>query len=127
MVFFNLESIRIPNLSPAFDPDWNTNGLLYKHMDHLVDFLNNHQVKGVTVHALKDKDRTPFLIIDVAASDPNIKSNVLLYGHMDKQPYGEGWKTNPTDPVIEDGLLFGRGSSDDCYAFYTSILAIKAC
>ena len=46
---------------------------------------------------------------------------------MDKQPFGEGWSTDPSDPVIKDGKMYGRGSSDDGYAFFTSILAIKAC
>ncbi len=46
---------------------------------------------------------------------------------MDKQPYGEGWTTDPADPVIKDGIMYGRGSSDDGYAFFTSVLAIKAC
>lgn len=45
---------------------------------------------------------------------------------MDKQPYGEGWDTPPNEPVVKDGKLFGRGSADDGYAFFASILAIKA-
>lgn len=54
-----------------------------------------------------------------------------MYGHMDKQPFGEGWETDPCDPVIKehDGKqkMFGRGSSDDGYSFFTAMLAIKAC
>lgn len=50
-----------------------------------------------------------------------------MYGHLDKQPYGDGWKTDPCDPVIKDGILYGRGSSDDGYALFTAIFAIKAC
>lgn len=50
-----------------------------------------------------------------------------MYGHLDKQPFGEGWLTDPCDPVIKDGKLYGRGSVDDGYAFFTAILSIKAC
>ena len=50
-----------------------------------------------------------------------------MYGHMDKQPFGDGWLTDPCDPVIKDGRLYGRGSSDDGYAFFTAVLAVKAC
>ena len=46
---------------------------------------------------------------------------------MDKQPFGEGWNSDPCDPVIRDGLLYGRGSCDDGYALFCSVLAIKAC
>ena len=45
---------------------------------------------------------------------------------MDKQPFGTGWKTDPCDPVIENGKLYGRGSCDDCYAIYSALLAVKA-
>jgi acetylornithine deacetylase/succinyl-diaminopimelate desuccinylase-like protein len=50
-----------------------------------------------------------------------------MYGHLDKQPFGEGWETDPCEPVIKDGRLYGRGSSDDGYALFTAITAIKAC
>lgn len=50
-----------------------------------------------------------------------------MYGHMDKQPYGDGWTTHPADPVIVDDRLYGRGSSDDGYAFFTAVLSVKAC
>ena len=50
-----------------------------------------------------------------------------MYGHMDKQPFGEGWNTDPCDPVIKDGWLYGRGSSDDGYALLTAVTALKAC
>lgn len=79
---------------------------------------------GCTVSALKDKGRTPFLIVNI---DGSAKQSVLFYGHMDKQPFGDGWRTSPTDPVIEGGKLYGRGSSDDCYALYSAVLAVKAC
>ena len=46
---------------------------------------------------------------------------------MDKQPFGEGWNTDPCDPVIKDGFLYGRGACDDGYSFFTAVLAIKAC
>ena len=50
-----------------------------------------------------------------------------MYGHMDKQPFGDGWDTDPCDPVIKDGRLYGRGSADDGYALFTAITSVKAC
>lgn len=39
-----------------------------------------------------------------------------------------GWKEGfgPTDPVIIDDKLYGRGASDDGYSTFAAVLAIKA-
>jgi succinyl-diaminopimelate desuccinylase len=33
-------------------------------------------------------------------------------GHLDVVPPGEGWGSDPFDPVLEDGILTGRGAND---------------
>ncbi len=38
--------------------------------------------------------------------------------------FGDGWDTDPCDPVIKDDRMYGRGSSDDGYAFFTALLSI---
>ena len=102
-------------------------------MDHLVSFSRAQNVQGMEIKPIEEPGRSPFLIIDVAAMAGNqVDSSkqvqtLLMYGHMDKQPYGEGWDTDPCEPVIKDGLLFGRGSNDDGYSLFAAILAIKAC
>ena len=39
----------------------------------------------------------------------------MLYGHLDKQPHGEGWEEglSPIIPEIRGDHMYGRGSSDD--------------
>ena len=77
---------------------------------------------------LKEDNRTPFLIVKIDKfNDCKSDENVLMYGHMDKQPFGDGWETDPCDPVVKDGRLYGRGSGDDGYALFTAITAVKAC
>lgn len=43
------------------------------------------------------------------------KPTILVYGHMDVMPVTpiEQWKTDPFEPVIIDGKIWGRGSDDD--------------
>lgn len=36
-----------------------------------------------------------------------------IFGHMDVVPAGSGWDTDPYEPVIKDGKIYARGSSDD--------------
>lgn len=46
--------------------------------------------------------------------DPNLPT-VLVYGHMDVMPVEplELWRTDPFEPVIQDGKIWARGADDD--------------
>ena len=122
--------IRIPNLSPLFDPDWNTNGLLQRACDHLKSFADGLEIAGFTSRVFKQPDMTPmlFLTIEPFKITENAKT-VLFYSHMDKQPWGEGWDEDkkPDEPVIIGNKLYGRGGADDGYGMYAALLSIKAC
>lgn len=100
-------------------------------MDHLVSFTRAQNVEGITIKPIEEPGRSPFLIVDVAAKAGTTSQaqdkTVLMYGHLDKQPFGEGWNTDPCDPVIKDGIMYGRGSNDDGYSLFCAILSIKAC
>ncbi len=61
-----------------------------------------------------DSPGLPAVYAEWPASDPDAPV-VLVYGHHDVQPVeplGE-WDSPPFEPVQRDGLLLGRGSSDD--------------
>lgn len=81
------------------------------------------------MHLLEEKenDRTPCLMIIWEPEE--FKKTLLMYGHIDKQPpLTEGWSEglHPWKPVVRGDLLYGRGSSDDGYAFFLSTLILKA-
>lgn len=116
--------IRIPNKSPMFDPDWETNGHMAKAMQLIVDWCQKQNVKGMELKLLQAEHRTPVLFIEVAG---DIDDTILLYGHMDKQPEMAGWDEDlgPWKPVIKDDKLYGRGGADDGYSTFSALTAIQ--
>jgi succinyl-diaminopimelate desuccinylase len=47
-------------------------------------------------------------------------------GHLDVVPPGDGWASDPFDPVIADGLLTGRGANDMKSAIAAFVAAVAA-
>jgi acetylornithine deacetylase/succinyl-diaminopimelate desuccinylase-like protein len=57
-------------------------------------------------------DDTAYLIARWPGSDPSLKP-LVISGHMDVvEAKPADWKRDPFTPVVENGYLFGRGSSD---------------
>jgi acetylornithine deacetylase/succinyl-diaminopimelate desuccinylase-like protein len=117
--------IRIPNKSPAFDPDWERHGYMDQAMELMAGWCRAQPVPGMRVEVRRLPGVTPLLLVDVPGELPGC---VLLYGHLDKQPEFTGWLPGlgPWEPVIRDGKLFGRGGADDGYAVFSSLTAIAA-
>lgn len=51
--------------------------------------------------------------------------HLCFAGHIDVVPPGEGWRSDPFVPAIEDGFLYGRGASDMKSGLAAFINAIK--
>ncbi|WP_303978594.1 M20 family metallopeptidase [Dongia mobilis] len=125
-----VDYIRIPNKSPAFDPDWAAHG----HMDRAVDLFAGWaraklaSLPGSTLEVVRLPDRTPLILIEIPGSDPASDDRVLLYGHLDKQPEMTGWLDGygPWIPRLEGDKLYGRGGADDGYAMFAALTAILA-
>jgi acetylornithine deacetylase/succinyl-diaminopimelate desuccinylase-like protein len=117
--------VRIPNKSPAFDPEWEAHGHMDAAAELMADWCRAQPIPGMRVEVRRLPGRTPLLVIDVPGELPG---SALLYGHLDKQPEFTGWMSGlgPWDPVIRDGKLYGRGAADDGYAVFSSLTAIAA-
>ncbi|MCU1403909.1 MAG: peptidase [Glaciihabitans sp.] len=122
--------VRIPAVSPSFAPEWAADGHLDAIVEYAADWLNAQGDPDLTVTISRLPGQTPLLIATLPGSTPDAK-NVLLYGHLDKQPGGGGWTatSGPWEPLVKDGYLYGRGSADDVYALFAmwgAIVAAKA-
>lgn len=64
----------------------------------------------------------------VVVVDLNDKPTQLdILAHLDVVPAGEGWTvTAPFTPIIKEGKLYGRGSSDDKGPAIAALYAVKA-
>src|SRR6516165_976937 len=122
-----VEYIKIPNKSPAFDPDWATHG----YMDEAVALFERWararlpSLPGSTLEVVRLPGRTPVIVIDVPGEG---EDKVLLYGHLDKQPEMVGWTEGygPWIPRLEGDKLYGRGGADDGYAMFGALSALMA-
>ena len=119
-----VEYIRIPNKSPAFDPDWQKNGYMDQVVEQFAAWSQRQNIEGMQLDVVRLPKRTPLIYIDIPG---DIENTILLYGHLDKQPEMKGWKEGfgPWEPVLTENKLYGRGGADDGYALFTSLLAIK--
>ena len=53
---------------------------------------------------------------------------VVIYGHYDVQPEGalDQWETPPFEPTIRNGILYGRGATDDKGQLFAHIKAVES-
>ncbi|MGB6114157.1 MAG: M20 family metallopeptidase [Comamonas sp.] len=119
--------IAIPAKSPGFAPDWRELGHIDTVVRNAAAWAERQQVAGLRLEVVRLPGRTPLIFFEVPAAHSASTQTALMYGHLDKQPEFEGWRSGlgPWTPVIQDDRLYGRGGADDGYAIYASIAAIK--
>ena len=120
-----IEYIKIPNKSPAFDSNWEKAGHMEKVLQLAKSWVEKHKPDGSILHIKRIKNRPPLLMLEVPGDRDG---NILMYGHLDKQPEMEGWKDGygPWSPVMKGEKLYGRGGADDGYALFASLGIIKS-
>ncbi len=123
-----IDYIRIPNKSPAFEPDWEKLGHMEAALQLMVRWAERKlaALPGATLSVERLPGRTPLIFIDAPGARND--DTVLLYGHLDKQPEMTGWAEGkgPWSPVLEGDKLYGRGGADDGYAMFGALAALLA-
>ena len=101
------ELLRIPSISAQ--PS------LHKgDMVHAAEWLRDSLLKaGVDRAEVMPTEGNPVVFAEKII-DP-AKPTVVVYGHYDVMPVDpiEQWNTEPFEPVVKDGRIWGRGADDD--------------
>jgi acetylornithine deacetylase/succinyl-diaminopimelate desuccinylase-like protein len=120
--------IRVPNVSPEYDPDFLTNGLIHQAVDCVKTWIEAQGIPGLTTTVFADPGREPLLYVAIPGTSSSAPP-VLAYGHLDKMPPLDdaGWTPglSARDAVIRDGKIYGRGANDDGYNAFLVISALK--
>lgn len=74
--------------------------------------------RDALLHMLAYGERDGFVVKNVDNYAGHIEygegdETLGIFGHMDVVPAGDGWDTDPYEPVVKHGKIFARGSSDD--------------
>lgn len=135
--------VAIPCISPSYDPNWQDPPFLADASHLAQNWINSLTQLNATIHEGPDtaKDGTPLppvLLVQIPGTEDSeghvVPGNVLTYGHFDKQTVaGETWTEPPNakhkgpfTPNIYEDHLYGRGTSDDGFATFTTITALAA-
>ena len=82
------------------------------------------------VMKLNNQPAPPFpFVVGICNSDVENAPTILVYGHYDVKPEGDLslWKSDPFNPEIRDGRMYGRGVSDNKCQIFEYIKAIQIC
>ncbi len=69
----------------------------------------------------------PSVVADWLHAGPEAPT-LVVYGHYDVQPAGldDGWRFDPFEPRVEDGRVWGRGTTDDKGQLLAHVYAAEA-
>jgi acetylornithine deacetylase/succinyl-diaminopimelate desuccinylase-like protein len=113
------EFLRIPSISA--DPAHA--GYVGEAGEWVCDFIRGSGGSAELV----DWHGQPLAIGEVRASSGDGAPTVLVYGHFDVQPPAplELWDSDPFEPELRDGYLYGRGTVDDKGQLYMLLAAAR--
>ena len=119
--------IRIPAKSRAFNPNWESDGILKRTLEDSAEW-GRRLLPCAEFEIIEKPGIPPALFIRIPTAGGHKGKPAFFYGHLDKQPETEGWSEGlgPWTPVVRDGRLYGRGGVDDGYNYYLTLTAVKA-
>ncbi|UYQ64269.1 dipeptidase [Streptomyces peucetius] len=114
------EWLRIPSVSAQPEHD----GDVRRSAEWLAAKLTE---TGFPVAEIWPTPGAPAVFAEWPSGDPEAPT-VLVYGHHDVQPAAreDGWHTDPFEPQLTDGRMYGRGAADDKGQVFFHTLGVRA-
>jgi acetylornithine deacetylase/succinyl-diaminopimelate desuccinylase-like protein len=123
-----LQFAAMKNLSPKYNKNWEKDGELLTCLNSMKDYISSQNISSIkNLQIFQENGVTPSLFFSVSPSSSTETYTILLYSHIDKIPFGDGWtKCDPNNPKVIDSYLYGRGVTTSLYAIFTILGMLKA-
>ena len=115
------EMIRIPALAPinGGDGEGKRADMLLKHLEGYDEIVREDVPDDIDPSVMR-----PNIL---ARKKGKSKGTVWIVAHTDTVPAGDldDWDTDPFEPVVKDGKIYGRGTEDNGQAIISAMFASK--
>ncbi len=119
--------IRINSVNPAFGGVGEKKKADYV-LNKLNEYIKQYNVKNYSIKQYNTKDDKDIIRPNIVAKFDFGKDRTLhIISHLDIVPEGDLnlWSSDPYEPVIKDGEIYGRGSEDNHKGIVSSLLLLK--
>ncbi len=94
-----------------------------KNYDVMVDLISNIAGNlGLKAETIQGSNGIQHLMVTLP-NQPSKGRKIVFLTHYDVVSPGDGWTTDPFKPVVKDGKVYGRGSSDDKSSIAAALMA----
>jgi len=127
IVDFTKELVKIPTINPPGEKYVECAALIAKKLQTIGFDTRLVEVPSEELEELAPQGKglprvNVISLLKGAAQRPTLHFN----GHFDVVPPGTGWTRNPFSPAVDDGKLYGRGTSDMKGGIAAMIMAAQA-
>lgn len=89
----------------------------------IYEYIQSHLPDFEVIKIDKNGVKNLFLFKKFGAGEKSL--HICFAGHIDVVPPGDGWESDPFEPILKDGYLYGRGTQDMKGGVSAFVCAIK--
>jgi len=127
IVNFTKELVKIPTVNPPGEKYDECAALIAKRLQDIGFDVRLVEVPSEKLEELAPSGKGLPRVNVIGSLKGAAKGSTLHFnGHFDVVPPGTGWTKDPFSPAVDDGKLYGRGTSDMKSGIAAMIMAAKA-